>query len=115
MWKSWPKTQCTCKNFKINNAYSEENINKFFYQCTIHLLSFDMDVSFTGMLRKNESLRLSRNDYESSFDSLLSTLNENTMNQRCVNVFLNELYKYLNDYYPDLMNKVFYLSQNHYN
>ena len=61
------------------------------------------------------SLRLILNDYESSFDSLLSTLNEKTIHQRCINVLLTEVYKYLNGYSPDLMNEVFYLRQNHYN
>ena len=37
-------------NFKVNNSYSEKKINKFFYQFTIYLLSFDMDVFFKGML-----------------------------------------------------------------
>ena len=61
------------------------------------------------------SLRLILNDYESSFDSLLSTLNEKTIHQRCINVLLTNVYKYLNGYSPDLMNEVFYLRQNHYN
>ena len=61
------------------------------------------------------SLRLILNDYDSSFDSLLSTLNEKTIHQRCINVLLTEVYKYLNGYSPDLMNEVFYLRQNHYN
>ena len=29
------------QNFKINNPYSEEKTDKFFYQCSIYLLSFD--------------------------------------------------------------------------
>ena len=61
------------------------------------------------------SFRLILNDYESSFNSLLSTLNEKTIYQRCINVLLTEVYKYLNGYSPDLMNEVFYLRQNHYN
>ena len=61
------------------------------------------------------SLRLILNDYESSFDSLLSTLNEKTIHQRCINVLLTEVYKYLSGYFPDLMNEVFYLRQNRYN
>ena len=62
-----------------------------------------------------KSLRFILNDYESSFDSLLSTLNEKAIHQRCINVLLTEVYKYLNGYFPDLMNQVFYLRQNHYN
>ena len=61
------------------------------------------------------SLRLILNDYESSFNSLLSTLNGKTIHQRCKNVLLAEVYKYLNGYSRDLMNEVFYSRQNHYN
>ena len=42
------------------------------------------------------SLRFILNDYESSFGSLLSTLNEKTIHQRCINVLLTEVYRYLN-------------------
>ena len=56
--------------------------------------------------------KLILNDYESSFVSLLSTLDEKTIHQRCINVLLTEVYKYLNGYSPDLKNEVFYLRQN---
>ena len=59
------------------------------------------------------SLRLILSDYESSFDSFLSTLNEKTIHQHCINVLLTEVYKYLNGYSLDLMNEVFYLRQNY--
>ena len=77
-------------------------------------------VSWNGCYKRinkihERSLRLILNDYESSFDSLLSTLNEKTIHQRCINVLLTNVYKYLNGYSPDLMNEVFYLRQNHYN
>ena len=61
------------------------------------------------------SLRLIFNAYESSFDSLLSTLNEKTIHQQCINVLLTKIYKYLNDYSPDLINEVFYLRRSHCN
>ena len=64
---------------------------------------------------RERSLSLILNDYKSSFDSLLSTLNEKTIHQRYINVLLTEVYKYLNGYSPDLMNEVFYLRQKHYN
>ena len=60
------------------------------------------------------SLRLMLNDYEPSFYDMLSTLNKKTFYQRCINVLLTEVYKYLNGLSPELMNEVFYLSQNHY-
>ena len=59
------------------------------------------------------SLRLILSDYESSFDSFRSTLNEKTIHQHCINVLLTEVYKYLNGYSLDLMNEVFYLRQNY--
>ena len=61
------------------------------------------------------SLRLIPNDYESPFDSLFSTLNEKAIHQRCINVLLTKVYKYLNGYSSNLMNEVFCLRQNHYN
>ena len=53
------------------------------------------------------SLRLIFNDYESSLDSLICTLNEETIDQRCINVLLTEAHKYLNGYSPDLMSLLF--------
>ena len=61
------------------------------------------------------SLRLILNNYESSFDSLLSTLYEKTIHQRGINVLVTEVFKYLNGYFPNLMHEVFYLRQNHHN
>ena len=46
---------------------------------------------------------------------MLSTLNEKTINQRCINVLSTEVYKSLNNLSPELMNEVFYLRLNHYN
>ena len=37
-----------------------------------------------------------------------------TIHQRCINVLLIEVFKYVNGCCPDLMNKVFYLRQNYY-
>ena len=61
------------------------------------------------------SLRLILNDYELSFYDMISTLNEKTIHQRCINVLLTEVYKYLSGLSPKFMNEVFYLRQNHYN
>ena len=55
------------------------------------------------------SRRLIFSDYQSSFNSLLSTWNEKTIHQRCTNVYFTEVIKYLNGYSPDLINEVFYL------
>ena len=43
------------------------------------------------------SPRLILNDYELSFHDTLSTLNEKTIHQRCINALLTEVYKHLND------------------
>ena len=59
------------------------------------------------------SLRLLFNNYELSFYDL--TFNKKTIHQRCINVLLTEVYKYLNNFPPELINEVFYLRQNHYN
>ena len=40
-------------------------------------------------------LRLILDDYESRFYDMLSTLNEKTIHQCCLNVLLTEVYKYL--------------------
>ena len=79
-----------------------------------------MDVFFKGCYKRinkihERSFRLILNDYESSFYSLLSTLNEEKVHQRCINVLLTEVYKYLNVYSPDLMNEIYYLRPSHYN
>ena len=50
------------------------------------------------------SLRLILNDYEASFYDMISTLNEKTIPQHCINVLLTEVYKYLNGLSPELMN-----------
>ena len=78
-----------------------------------------MDVFFKGYKRINKiqerSLRFIPNDFESSFDSLLFTLNEKTIHPRCISILLTKLNKYLNGYFPNLMNEVFYLRQNYHN
>ena len=78
-----------------------------------------MDVFFKGYKRINKiqerSLRFIPNDFESSFDSLLFTLNEKTIHPRCISILLTKLNKYLDGYFPNLMNEVFYLRQNYYN
>ena len=60
-------------------------------------------------------LRLVLNDYQSTLDEMLDTLNENTIHQQCIDRLLTEVYKFLNGYSPDIMNDVFHLRQNTYN
>ena len=67
---------------------------------------------YNGINKTHErSLRLILNDYESSCNSLLSTLSKNAIHQRCINVLLTKVYKYLNSYCLDLMNEIFYFHQ----
>ena len=40
---------------------------------------------------------------------MVSTLNEKTIHQRRMNVLLTEVYKYLTNLSPKMMNEVFYL------
>lgn len=60
-------------------------------------------------------LRLTFNDYASSFYDMPSSLTEKEIHHRCINIFLTEVEKYLDVLSPEGMNKVFYLRQNHYN
>ena len=50
---------------------------------------------------RKRSLRLIPNDYESLCNSLLSSLNEKTIHQCCINVLLTVVYKYFNSYSPE--------------
>ena len=42
-------------------------------------------------------------------------INERTTHQQCTNRLLTEVYKFLNVYFPDVVNDVFHLRQNVYN
>ena len=46
---------------------------------------------------------------------MISALNKKTVQQRWINDFLTELYKYLDDLSVELMNELFYLHQYHCN
>ena len=59
-----------------------------------------------------KSLRSVLNDHQSTLDEMLDTLNEKTIHQQCIDLFLTQVYKFLNGYSPDIMNDVFYLRQN---
>ena len=61
------------------------------------------------------SLRIIRNDYESLYPLLLEEAQQITFQQRCINSFMIEVYKYLNGHSPDIMNDIFILRKNTYN
>ena len=62
-----------------------------------------------------KSLRLVLNDHQSTLDEMLDTLNEKTIHQQCIERLLTEVYKFLNSYSLDIMNKVFHLRQDNCN
>ena len=61
------------------------------------------------------SLRIILNDYFSSFEDLLTVLDEKTIHQRSINLLLIEVFKYLNNLSPKLMNEVFQLRHSNFN
>ena len=61
------------------------------------------------------SLRIILNDYEPPYPLLLAEAHQITFRQRCINYLMIEVYKYLNEHSPDLMNNIFKLRENVYN
>ena len=60
------------------------------------------------------SVRIFLNDYESPYSSLLEEAHQ-TFDQRCINFFMIEVYKYMSGHSPDIMNDIFQLRENIYN
>ena len=48
-------------------------------------------------------LRIISEDYISNFSDLVTMLNGKTIHQRCINILMTEVFKYLNRLSPDLM------------
>ena len=48
------KLTALARILKLTTLTQKKKIKKFFNQCTIYLLSFNMDVFFKGMLQKNQ-------------------------------------------------------------
>ena len=59
-----------------------------------------------------KSLWLVLNDHQSTLDEMLDTSNEKTIHQQCTDSLLTEVWKFLNGYFPDIMNNVFHIKQN---
>ena len=57
-------------------------------------------------------LRITSEDYISSFIDLVTLLNKNTNYQMCIKFLMTEVFKYLNELSPDIMNEVFRLKSN---
>ena len=60
-------------------------------------------------------LQLLLNNFHDSFDNLLILSGDISIHQRCINVLMIEIYKYLNDLSPEIMNDVFQVRTNSYN
>ena len=60
-------------------------------------------------------LRLIQRNYISEFERLLENANEKSFHQKCIELPLIEVYKYLNGLCPDIMKTIFKLKQNTYN
>ena len=64
---------------------------------------------------QERTLRLTLNNYSDNFNDLLLISNEMSTHQRCINFLLVEVYKFLNGFSPDIMNKIFSIQRNTYN
>ena len=74
------------------------------------LLPFNMDV-----LHNERCLRLLQQNYTSDFEVLLENSNEKPVHQKCIELLMIEVYKYLNGLSPDIMSDIFKLRENNYN
>ena len=57
-------------------------------------------------------LRLIQQNYTSYFEVLLEISNEKPVHQKCIELFMIEVYKYLNGLSPDVMSEIFKLREN---
>ena len=60
-------------------------------------------------------LRLIQQNYASDFEVLPENANEKPVHQKCIELFMIEVYKYLNGLSPDIMSDIFKVSENTYN
>ena len=59
--------------------------------------------------------RLIQQIYTSDFEVLLENSNEKPVHQKCIELLMIEVYKYLNGLSPDIMSDIFKLRENTYN
>ena len=62
-----------------------------------------------------QSLSLIQQNYASDSEVLLENANEKQAHQKCIEVLMTEVYKYLNGLSPDIMSDIFKLRENTYN
>ena len=60
-------------------------------------------------------LRLTQQNYTSDSEVLLENSNEKPVHQKCIELLMIEVYKYLNGLSPDIMSDIFKLRENTYN
>ena len=60
-------------------------------------------------------LRLIQQNYTSDFEVLLENSNEKPVYEKCLELLMIEVYKYLNGLSPDIMSDIFKLRENPYN
>ena len=60
-------------------------------------------------------LRLIQQNYTSDFEVLLENSKEKPVHQKCIELLMIEVYKYLNSLSPDIMSGIFKLRENAYN
>ena len=60
-------------------------------------------------------LRLIQQNCTSDFEVLLENSNEKPVHQKCIELLMIEVYKYLNGLSPDIMSDIFKLRENTYN
>ena len=59
--------------------------------------------------------RLIQQNFASDFEVLLENANEKQVHQKCIELLMIEIYKYLNGLSPNIMNDIFKLRENTYN
>ena len=61
-----------------------------------------------------KALRIVYNDYDSSFSEFLETCNKSTSHIKNIKVFMTEIYKFLNDLSPPIINDILQKQKNYY-
>ena len=81
----------------------------------INILTFCFRQSnhLTNKLQER-ALRVTYNDYDSRFSILLEMPNESTNHIKNVKVLMTEIYKFLNDLSPPIINDIFQKQENYY-
>ena len=60
-------------------------------------------------------LRFIQQNYVSDFEVLLENANKKQVHQKCIELLITEVYKYLNGLSPDIVSGIFKIRENTYN